>query len=190
MKHFLVLGMLLVGSFLAPPESNEVLADETNNNELNANKVFVSSNENVVLEEGKIFILENGVTITASEIEEKSITSNDLIGINATPPNGVWDYIGSSTFKKESSIFHSTGGDVLIDIYLNPVPSALGSPYVIQLREKDTYLSSLVAQIEIKKSSSWKVSVRGWNDGDNNLSELFLRKLSYTGNYTESDWYD
>lgn len=190
MKKFLILGALLVGLFSASLESNKVFADEINNNEPDANKVFVSANENVVLDDGKTFILKNGVTITANKVAEIPIAGNGSISINASPPNGKWDYIGSSTFKKESNRFHSTGGDVSIDIYLDPDPSILGNPYVIQLREKDTYSSNLVGQIEIKDSGRWEVDVRGLNDGDNNLSELFLRKLTYTLNYTQSDWYD
>lgn len=190
MKKFLVLGVLLVGLFLASSESNKVFAEEINNNELDANKVFVSANENVVLNDGKTFILKNGVTITANKVAESPIASNGSTSINTTPPNGKWDYIGSSTFKRESNRFHSTGGDARIDIYLDPDPSILGNPYVIQLREMDTYFSSFVAQIEIKDPGRWEVDVRGLNDGDNNLSELFLRKLTYTLNYTQSDWYD
>ncbi|MFD2628008.1 hypothetical protein [Oceanobacillus kapialis] len=188
MKKFFLFGVLVVGLFSVISGSNKVFADEMRTSEQDINKVFVSANENVVLEEGKTFILKNGVTITANKVAETPIVSNRSTSINATPPNGRWDYIGSSTFRDESHRFHSTGGDIRIEINLNPEP--LINPYVIQLREMDTYFSSFVAQIEIKDSARWEVDVRGLNDGDNNVSELFLRKLTFTSVSTQSHWYD
>lgn len=151
---------------------------------------YIPAGGKLSLEDDKTFVLANGVSVTANKVEDSSV---DSFGILATlpPPNSQWDYIGYSNFKKESAVFHSTGGDIRIDIWLDPDPNNFFSnPYVIQLREQDTYTSWNVAQIEIHDSSRWELSVRGLNDGDNNLSELFLRKLTYTGDYTYTEWYD
>ncbi|MUK86825.1 hypothetical protein GMD78_00210 [Ornithinibacillus sp. L9] len=191
MKKWL-LGLFLIGFFVVSLEGLKVSADELNNHDPEDDKVFVKTGEKVILEDGKTFVLDNGVEITANKVTDNNNNefNSKSIGINSTPPNGQWDYIGGSLFTNESHIFHSTGGDIRIDIFIDHFPSSLAIPYVFQLREQDTFSSYLVKQIEIKEHRRWEVSVRGLNDGSNGKSELFLRKLTYPSRSVYTEWYD
>lgn len=153
------------------------------------NIIYVTSEESITLEDGKTFVLNNGYTITSHKINDNSIFT-DIELFSIPPPNGKWDYLGSSKFKSESGIFHSTGGDLKIEIATSTYIT--GNPYVIQLRESDGIISSLVSQVRIYGSGTtiWELDVRGWPDGSNNYAEFFLRKLNYPGTYVMSYWWD
>nr|WP_259549632.1 hypothetical protein [Heyndrickxia oleronia] len=103
---------------------------------------------------------------------------------------GEWDYLGYSSFKSQSKVFYSGGGDLLIYI---TQPRSGGAKWLYKLYEEDPAWSWAISSFELpNEAGTFEVTfdVRDAVDGDNNKAELYLSKLTYPFDSVETEWYD
>ncbi|WP_146553234.1 hypothetical protein [Rummeliibacillus sp. SL167] len=168
----------------------------TNNDSVEEDNLKETPN-NVNLEKGEI---NKNIPLAKTQIRKISDDPNYLkkqkfnfFGNTITPFGaGQWDYIGEDTFKSQSKIFHSGGGDLMIYIE-QPYGGLLGSKWWYKLYEKSPTWESVVSSFYLEnEAGAYEVvfDVRDWVDGDNKKAELYLSKLFYPTESVYTIWLD
>lgn len=119
-----------------------------------------------------------------------SYLANQLI---TTYGAGEWDSLGSSTFKSNSKVFYSGGGNIKIHIYQPYIGSNFSWKY--QLREQDPMFHDTIKSWEHpNKSGTYEVilSVGSYVDdnGQAGKAELYVKKLTVATTSVTSYWWD
>ncbi|MFJ5966184.1 hypothetical protein [Bacillus sp. NPDC093026] len=133
---------------------------------------------------------EDGVNDQSSvQLKVRKISNDfDLI----TPMGaGEWDYLGSSTFYRQSKTFYSGGGDLGIQIkqpYIGP-----GFTWRYKLVEEDPIFNDDVSYFTLSnQGGTYEVifNVRSFVDGNNKKAELHLEKLTNPATKVSTKWWD
>ena len=95
---------------------------------------------------------------------------------------GEWDLIGDETFRNNTSIYNSGGGNLRLVINQPTNGGLFPTNYMYNLKEDDPLWQATIDSFYLPGQGIFEVefNVSGFVDGDNNKAEVFLQKLNMT----------
>lgn len=189
MKKGLLFSFLLAGSFLL--YDNDAFAGESGNStdqtlRPTENIIYFNSDKQDILATNDIIIrtispiISNFYTVTN---KYKEGSNSSILGA------GTWDTLGGQYVYAKSKVWASHGGDYLVEVGQEDY-----GPVFYQLKEQDPSFDDNVGDtIHITSSKIVSITYRNisnWCDGDNNLAEFYMGKLTHTGTPYYMAFYD
>lgn len=187
MKKSILSGLLLASSFLL--FNNDVFAAEPN---ISTGQPSEESPENIVyfdMDTQDILVTDDVIIRKIDQSRNSLLNTLSLNQDISLAGNGVWDLLGYETVFSTSSIWHSEGGDFKVVIDQTDF-----GPVFYQLKEEDTYTSQSVGpQHHISGTGVVEIvyrNISSYVDGDNNLAEFYMTKLTHKSNGYLMAFYD
>lgn len=181
MKKSLLSGLLLASSFF-------LFNSHSSAEELSKSIVEpIESTEDIIY-----FNSDKQDLLVTDDIIIRTVEPNNsllkAVDVQATS-NGVWDLLGYETVYSTSSIWHSTGGDFAVEVGQTDF-----GPVFYQLKESDGSTSQNVgSKLSVSGSKIVTLTYRGisnYVDGDNELAEFYMKKLTHTSKGFIMAFYD
>ncbi|MFJ7733149.1 hypothetical protein ACIQXF_14770 [Lysinibacillus sp. NPDC097231] len=187
MKKNLLSGLLLASSFLL--FNNDVSAAEQSTS---TGQLSEESTENIVyfdMDKQDILVTDDVIIRKIGPSSNSLLNTLSLNQDISLLGNGVWDLLGYETVYSQSSIWHSDGGDFKVVIDQTDF-----GPVFYQLKEEDTYTSQSVGSQQLVSGTGVVEivyrNITSYVDGDNNLAEFYMTKLTHKSNGYLMAFYD
>ena len=189
MKKSLLFGLLLAGSFLLYDYDASAAESSTSTgqtSESTDNIIYFDSDKQDILVTDDIIIR----TISPLTSDFYSTSNKYKEDINSLPiATGTWDVLGGEYVKAKSNVWASTGGDYQVEVAQEDY-----GPVFYQLKEQDpTFDDNVGDTLHVSGSRIVALTYRNishYCDGDNNLAEFYMEKLTHTSKPYYMVFYD